>query len=278
MGSGNSVRDKKRVALLFVTCYNTNINNSLQLMTKAIMKKDNALISFDEPTVELIKNTIAVGATNQELNLFLYQAKRTGLDPLARQLYFIKRKVKDSNGNWIDKATIQTSIDGFRVIAERSKDYAGQDEPKFEQAPNSPFPTKCTVTVYRFRGQTRYPAGVGVAYWNEYAPAAGQDFMWNKMPHTMLSKVAEALALRKAFPQDLSGLYTTDEMDQANIKEIKSEEPKPISAQAPLIDRLRAFAIKLQQSGKIDPSVPIEEMDEKQLTDIRDTYLTKLNK
>lgn len=168
---------------------------------------------FDADTVSLIKNTVAVGATDEELRLFLYQASRAQLDPLARQIYFVKRA---------GKVTIQTSIDGFRLIAERSGKYAGQDEPVFEDKDGKPF--KCSVAVYKFSETgLRYKATVGVAYWEEYCPAEGQNFMWKKMPRTMLSKVAEAKALRQAFPQDLSGLYTTEEINQEAEKDNKPE-------------------------------------------------------
>lgn len=184
---------------------------------------DNALtvnknqITFTDDQVTLIKKQIAPKATNDELQLFLYQAKRTGLDPLARQIYCIHRKSKDFNGQWVEKMTVQTSIDGFRVIAERSGDYGGQSEPDFVEQDGKL--VACKITVFRFRGDIRYPAAVGVAYWNEYVQTDREGrpmSMWAKMPHTMLSKVAEALALRKAYPQDLSGLYTNDEMQQAD--------------------------------------------------------------
>jgi phage recombination protein Bet len=175
-------------------------------MSNELMK-----IEFKPEQIQLIKNTIAKDATDDELKLFLYQCSRTGLDPMTRQIYFMKRS---------GKVTVQTSIDGFRVIAERTGDYAGQDEPIFSKDETDLY---CKVTVYRFRGDTRYPAAVGVAYWKEYCPPDGQNFMWKKMPHTMLSKVAEALALRKAYPQDLSGLYTSDEMNQADTTVSKTE-------------------------------------------------------
>lgn len=178
-------------------------------------------ISFSPDQVELIKKQIAPKATDDELKLFLYQAKRTGLDPLTRQIYCIHRYDKHVG----QKMTVQTSIDGFRVVAERSGDYGGQDEPEFVENDKGDI-ICCKVRVYKFRGDQRYQASVGVAYWNEYVPQAGQDYMWRKMPHTMLSKVAEALGLRKAFPQDLSGLYTTDEMQQADRTEIVSNEPE----------------------------------------------------
>lgn len=200
-------------------------------------------MQFNNDQVSLIKNTIAKDATDNELQLFLHQCKRTGLDPLTRQIYFMKRG---------GKVTIQTSIDGFRVIAERSGDYAGQDEPVFEDVLDSEGKKKdkkCRVTVYRFRGDTRYPAAVGVAYWSEYCPQQGQDFMWKKMPHTMLAKVAEALALRKAYPQDLSGLYTNDEMNQADV------------TPAPVVDEVDPADKKLLMDMVWEADLTAEERD-----------------
>lgn len=185
-----------------------------------------AKIEFSDDQVKLIKSQIAPKATSDELKLFMYQAQRTGLDPLTRQIYCIHRNQRNQDGSYSAKMTIQTSIDGFRVIAERSGDYAGQSEPEFVYE-NDKLKC-CKIAVFRFRGDVRYQASVGVAYWAEYSQNSG---LWTKMPHTMLSKVAEALALRKAYPQDLSGLYTSDEMAQADVVEIKPEskaQPKPI--------------------------------------------------
>jgi phage recombination protein Bet len=190
------------------------------------MSNEIARIEFSTDQIALIKSQIAPKATDDELKLFLYQAKRTGLDPLARQIYAIHR------WNGMQKKetmTVQTSIDGFRVIAERSGDYGGQDEPIFSY--NGEALESCKVTVYRFRGDLRYPAAVGVAFWNEYVQITKEgkpSGLWLKMPHTMLAKVAEALALRKAYPQDLSGLYTNDEMNQAD-----KVEPEPDFSDVP---------------------------------------------
>lgn len=171
-------------------------------MNTEIVKMD-----FTQEQVKLIKTLIAPNANDNELKLFLYQAQRSGLNPLTRQIYCIHRG---------GKMTIQTSIDGFRVIAERSGTYGGQDEPKFEYDDKGRL-LNAKVTVYRFSSDgTRYPAATGVAFWSEYVQEYNGKVqgLWAKMPHTMLAKVAEALALRKAYPQDLSGLYTNDEMEQ----------------------------------------------------------------
>ncbi len=188
-----------------------------------LTKADNR-IEFSPDQVNLIKSLIAKDCNNDELNLFLYQCKRTGLDPLTRQIYCIKRA---------GRMTIQTSIDGFRVIAERSGSYAGQDEPIWED--ENGVPVKCTVKVYRFSSDgQRYAAGVGTAYFKEYYPNPMN--LQKTMPHMMIAKVAEALALRKAYPQDLSGLYTGDEMEQdapQERQEIK-QDIKPILPYGPV--------------------------------------------
>lgn len=156
-------------------------------------------------------------APKADLAVFLHQAQRTGLDPFARQIYMINR-----GGRY----GIQTSIDGLRIVAQRSNEYAGQDGPYWcnsdgvwkdvwlEKTP----PIAAKVGVYRkgFEG-----ALYAVARWDSYSVNSP---IWQKMPDVMLAKCAEALALRKAFPQDLSGLYTDDEMTQAD----EPIKPKPV--------------------------------------------------
>lgn len=188
-------------------------------LTKTTVQPD----EFSREKIELIKKTVAQGATDDELELFIYQAKRTGLDPLSRQLHFVKRSKRVFKfGQWVDEgvATIQTGIDGYRTIAARTSEYAGNDDAVFDSE-DGDHPGKATVTVYRMIAGQRV-AFTASARWSEYVQTYTKNgvqetgTMWKKMPYLMLAKCAEALALRKAFPQELSGIYTNEEMSQAD--------------------------------------------------------------
>lgn len=162
-----------------------------------------------ESKVELIKRTVAKGATQDELEIFMHQCRKTGLDPLAKQIYFQKRINRKTNESTI---TIITGIDGYRLIADRTGKYAGNDDCEYDDFDNQPKWAK--ATVYKIVDGQRC-AFTATARWKQYCPEFN-DFMWKKMPHLMLGKCAEALALRKAFPAELSGVYTAEEMEQAD--------------------------------------------------------------
>jgi phage recombination protein Bet len=150
--------------------------------------------------LDLVRRTVAAGATDAELELFLFDCQRRGVHPLDRLIHFTKR-----GGRY----TPITSIDFLRGRAHDTGEMAGSDDAVFDQDIQV-----ATVTVYRLTRGVRY-AYTATARYTEYVPAAGQDHMWHKMPHTMLGKCAEALALRKAFPQQLGGLYVKEELEQA---------------------------------------------------------------
>lgn len=167
--------------------------------------------------LDLLKRTVAKGTTDDEFRLFLEACKRRRMDPFQKLIYPVKRG---------GVMTLQSSIDSFRLIANRSGTYAGQVGPHWcgkdgvwkdvwlEDTP----PAAARVGV--LRSDFKEPL-YAVALWSSYVQQAGS--FWSKMGPLMLAKCAEALALRRAFPEDLAGLYTSDEMTQAEPAEVPRE-------------------------------------------------------
>jgi phage recombination protein Bet len=185
---------------------------------------------------QLISTTIAPGCSPDELKLFAYACQRTGLDPFSRQIYAIKRG---------GKMTISSGIDGLRSIAERtgqldgsSSYWCGEDGVWVDVWLSSKPPAAAKTIIYRKGCAHPFSATARFADFN-----AGQG-LWSKMPSVMIAKCSEAQALRRAFPADLSGVYSTDEMDQA-------VEPVTVTA-APSAPALPAKGdAKIFQAGKV---------------------------
>jgi phage recombination protein Bet len=225
--------------------------------------------NFTADQVAALRQLGAEDVDQGTLSVFFHQCQRTMLDPFARQIYLVGRRQKDQRtNNWVTKYTIQTGIDGFRLIARRATDAArgtfGYEDTLWADRngrwhdvwlSDQP-PAAAKVTVIR-DGQ-KFP---GIALFNEYAGTKSNGDltkMWADKGALMLAKCAEALALRKAFPQDLSGLYTSDEMQQADngqqVPQQASASRTPKRAATSNHDRAaQALGIDTEQS---EPTTP----------------------
>lgn len=144
----------------------------------------------------------------------------------------MKRNIKQKDGTFKSKANYQISIDGYRAIAEKTGKYVGSEDYVFDEGITQyahirgkrGLPITASATVNKIIGKQK----VGItatAQWSAYCPSDERmSFMWKKMPYLMLGKVAEALALRKAFPNVLGDIYVQEEME--NIEPIKEDLPK----------------------------------------------------
>lgn len=229
---------------------------------------------FSREQVELIKRTIAKGTTDDELQLFIMQCERTGLDPFARQIYCVKRWDSASSR---EVAQTQISIDGARLIAERTGKYAGQLPVQWAKVYGFDItggdPVIKWFDVWPFVGESPYAAKArvlrtdfsepmeAIARFDAYKQTkrdGGLTRMWSVMPDVMIAKVAEMLAIRKAFPHELRGLYSTDEMAQASNAPEAEERPSGVTADGedtreerePTMDEAMAYPLPGQPGGR----------------------------
>ncbi|MCX7800102.1 MAG: phage recombination protein Bet [Fimbriimonadales bacterium] len=221
-------------------------------MTDLVEAKQHAITAYTDAERRLIRETFARGTTDDQFALYLWTARSRGLDPRAGQIHAVVRKAraKDERGNWVERPqmTIQTGIDGYRLIAQRSGEYEGKAGP-YWCGPDGvwqdvwvkdepPFAAKVGV---RRRGDADY--SWHVALYREYVQLVDEydengrrtgakvpNAMWAKSPANMLAKCAEAGALRSRFPEDLAGIYVDAEyavvatIDEANEQRVRGAE------------------------------------------------------
>jgi len=194
-----------------------------------------AITQWTQEQTQLISSTIAPGCTADELKLFSYACQRSGLDPFSKQIYAIKRG---------GKMSIQVGIDGLRAVAERTGQLDGSET--FFCGPDGEWkdvwlakepPAAAKTIVYRKGASHPFTA---VARFDDFN---AKQNLWLKMPAVMIGKCSECACLRKAFPADLSGLYSVDEMEQAEtVTATVTATPAPALAPAAPAGDAKVFA------------------------------------
>lgn len=236
--------------------------------------------------IELVKRTVAKGASDDELRLFIQVCKGANLNPFLKQVFLVPRW--DSKEGKEVRA-IQVSIDGFRAIAEESGAYAGNEDAVFngdesleltdkdgKVKKTIKYPLEAKVTVYKIVEGGRY-AFSATARWSEYYPGAKMGFQWHIRPYLMLGKCAEALALRKAFPKLLSGMYAQEELDRGqadNSGEDKTQ--KGLQAVMGMIEK--ASVIELEElKRKVEKTTKYDAKQKAELLKAIEDQFTKLD-
>lgn len=185
-------------------------------------------LGWTRDELKIIYNKLPQGVPIEELFSFLTQARKLGLDPISGQIIMQSHKMK---GGEVRYTTI-VGIDGYRSMAIRTGLYAPGNDTVFEYKPDG---SLHSATVYgkryhpesntwnEFSAKALYDEYC-VMYWDDYSKTRKPTQMWDKMPHTMLEKCAEAKALRRGFPETLAGLYTVEELSQVNSATASAEE------------------------------------------------------
>jgi phage recombination protein Bet len=208
-------------------------------MSLAIQTQSSKIVHFElgGEKVQLLKDMFFRDSTDTEFQIFVHACQRTGLDPFMRQIHPVKRG---------GKMTIQTGIDGFRLIAERTGRYSPGKEATFTCDEQGKLQS-ATAYIKKQTPDGSWHEISATAYWDEYVQVYNgkPSQFWAKMPRTMLAKVAETIALRKAFPADLSGIYSNEEMNQADN-----------------IETVSATIVSQIEEKKESPELTFEELDE----------------
>jgi len=200
-----------------------------------VEKLDNSISEqFSTKETELLRDTICKGATAEEFNLFLNVCKMTGLNPFVKQIYPVKRW--DNNLNRLSM-TVQTGIDGLRLIAERTGKYCPGREPTFTYKEGKVF--SATAYVKKLTADGTWHEIARTAFYDEFCQSfkdkkSGElkpTQFWDNMPHNQLAKCAETLCLKTAFPAETSCVQTPDVMAQAYDSAENKVEIKPLEIQ-----------------------------------------------
>lgn len=171
-------------------------------------------LQFDETKLQVIKNTVAKGATNDEFQMFIHLCQRYSLDPFLKEIWFIKY------GNSQDSPIIMTSRDGYLKIAQQNDNFEGLKSFVVREGDIFEIDAQTDAVIHKFgakRGKiigawaaayhkTRRPAVCFVEF-EEYKKNSD---VWKKYPSAMIQKVAEVFVLKRQF--GISGLVTQEEM------------------------------------------------------------------
>lgn len=267
-------------------------------MNQVVPIRPTQVLDYTGKQLDLIRRTVAADCNTTEFDLYLEVAKRVGLDPFRKQIYAV---VYNKNNAEKRKMSIITGIDGYRAIAARNKDYRpDENAPVFEydaaaKSDNNPAGiVSCTVKCWKLAPDGGWHQVAGIAFWDEFCPLTeaweydpeqgkraptgcytlDKKSNWYKMPRVMIAKTAEAIALRKGWPEDLSGIYTEEEMDRARAHDMSASEALEAFEQ----DR-RLIAVNSKDSIFIQwrPDAPLEAVPLGQFADRAAAFVASCN-
>ena len=203
-------------------------------------------LEFNDQQKTLITSMMP-GAKKSDVDQFIAVCEESGLNPFRRQIMPSSRRSKDTSGTWVTNWTHLVTIDGLRSIAAETGEYEGQEGPYYcgmdgvwkDIWLDSKPPAAAKVIIFRRNFRQGLVATAKYESYVQKNSDGKPNKIWNTFGDHMTAKVAEALGLRKAFPQQMGGLYTTDEMAQAGVlteemlKEMLEEAQKATGRELP---------------------------------------------
>lgn len=192
-------------------------------------------VNYDDPRViATIKQTVAIGATDAELAMFLEHCRATGLNPFKREVWFVKQNGYTRRDGTVVESRVQimTGVQGYLAVANSHPMYDGMES--VVERDEKGFPVRAVARVHR--KDRKFPAEAEALWSEDSQPtqsSSGKPTVWGKMPSVMLAKVAKSRALREAFAQQLNGTYTSEEMP-AEFGPNVPQAPAPTMIDAPV--------------------------------------------
>lgn len=193
-----------------------------------------------------LKESIYPGASDNSVIMVLNYCKSMKLDPIMKPVHIVPMNGKD---------VVMPGVALYRILAARSGNYAGMSEPEYGQDVEEIFTDKynkqhkvkypewCKITVKKLLNGTVIEF-VAKEYWKENYATMGRDStcpnsMWEKRPYGQLAKCAEAQALRKAFPEVLGGMVTSEEMEGKGFENAKIINEQQVKQTEQFVDDIR---------------------------------------
>lgn len=186
-----------------------------------------------------LMNSLFPGAKAESVVMVWDYCAARKLDPLKKPCHIVPMQVKDQHGEYIWRDVVMPGIYEYRTTANRTGEYLGHSKPVY--GPEIEYmgvkaPEFCELTVYRWNDKAKmraeYPVTVKFAEavattWDKTAKAHKINARWTKAPQQMLTKCTEAAGLREAFPDELGGTQSAEEMEGKELIDITPSRVDP---------------------------------------------------
>lgn len=199
----------------------------------AITVKDDGSLDISRYAMSALRNSVFPGASDESIYMAAQYCAARKLDIFKKPIHIVPLSIRDSvTGKYETRDVIMPGIYELRTTAFRTGEMAGIDEPVFgeeKKIHGINAPEWCKITVYRIIAGQRY-AFTHTEFFEEAAATKNNgelNSMWTKRPRGQLAKCAEAGALRKAFPDEMGGLMTSDEVSEIDAPQEIDVTPKP---------------------------------------------------
>lgn len=190
-----------------------------------------------------LSKSLFPGAKQESVLLAIDYCRARNLDPLKKPAHIVPMDVYNSQtGQYEKRDVILPGIYELRTTAQRTGEYLGHTKPEYGDVIEHKgvhAPEWCSVTVYRWNEAAQMRAEYPVTVY--FAEVCAEKFdkqsrthvpnaRWSKAPRQMLTKCTEAAALREAFPDELGGELSAEEMDgQRHVMDVTPDRSRSLS-------------------------------------------------